>query len=299
MPCPSAFRRTGKALRTCIIITLVAFAISQLGILREANAQDRIPVDLQLVIALDVSTSMDFEERTMQRDGFVAAFRDAEIVRAIQSGRYRRIAVVCVEWAGELRQNVIVDWRLVSDAASAGEWADALERRIPGRLPMGTSISSALLRAASLFDSAGYVGARRVIDISGDGVNNRGPDPANVRDVLVARGITINGLPIVYKRLLQGVSSQDDDTVTPMRLVDYFHSEVIGGPGAFVEPVLGLHHFRQAIRRKLLREIHGTDDLAARRPADSARQGDGLAGALIAATTWPTAARSSAEAPPR
>ena len=227
-----------------------------------ARAQAPVAVDLELVIALDVSTSMDREERQLQRDGFVAAFRDPEVVHAIQSGPKRSIAVSAMEWAGQQRQDVIVTWRLIKDAPSADAFADALERRIPGRMPMGTAIGNALLQASTLFGREGYVGTRRVIDISGDGVSNRGENPATVRDELVARGITINGLPIIYKNLLEGVSAQNDSRFPPEYLVDYFNREVIGGPGAFVEPVLWLQQFDEAIRRKLLREIRGPNNLA-------------------------------------
>lgn len=274
-----------------------------MGATAPAIARDQIPVDLELVIALDVSTSMDREERRLQRDGFVAAFRDPEVIHAIQSGPKRRVAVSAMEWAGERRQDVIVDWHLITDAASAADFADALERRIPGRMPMGTAIGSAMLRAATLFGSDDYAGTRRVIDVSGDGINNRGEDPSQARDTLVARGITINGLPIVYKRLLEGVSIQDKDIFPPESLVDYFNDRVIGGPGAFVEPVLGLQQFDDAIRRKLLREIRGPNNLAslpeARTRRGTSRRTQAAEGALIAATTWPTAARSSADGPPR
>ena len=325
---------TAETRRATRIITLAAFAFTWMWFPAPANSEPSIPVDLELVIALDVSTSMDREERQLQRDGFVAAFRDPEIVRAILSGQQRRIAVLFIEWAGEKRQDVILDWRLVSDTTSALSLAEALEGRVPGRLPLGTSIGDALLYAASLFGSDRYAGTRQVIDFSGDGTNNRGPDPAGVRDALIARGITINGLPIVYKPLMAGVTGTDPQHFDPGFLIRYFQHEVIGGPASFVEPVLGLHHFPAAIRRKLMREIRSTNELAAvrtpsgiRRPPETAshpgirapararaasgttpirvRQQSGpeqaqvAVGAFIAATTWPTAARLRASEPPR
>ncbi|WP_336800453.1 DUF1194 domain-containing protein [Kaistia sp. MMO-174] len=236
----------------------------------EGFAQAANPVDLQLVIALDVSTSMDLDERKLQRDGFAAAFREPEIIQAIQRGPNRRIAVIVMEWAGESRQNVILEWTEIADAASATAFADRLERRIPGRMALGTAIGAAMLRAAQLFGESPFDGGRRVINIAGDGVNNRGPAPAIVRDRLVARGMTINGLPIVYKSMLEGVvDGGDGREPRPGQLAAYFDREVVGGYGAFVEPVFHKQDFARSIRHKLLREIRGPDRLA----ADSHRQG--------------------------
>jgi hypothetical protein len=248
------------------IITLASLAFAEASAENKTNAASDIPVDLELVIALDVSTSMDREERLLQRDGFAAAFRDADILRAILSGPNRRIAVTFTEWAGTSRQNVILEWSVVSDATSAAALADRLQVRIPGRLPMGTSIGDAMRHAASLFHDNGHTSQRRVIDISGDGINNSGPDPALIRDALVAQGITINGLPITYKPLLEGVADAVGMPLPPHYLIDYFSRAVIGGAGSFVEPVPGIEEFGAAIRRKLLREIRGSNEVAALQP---------------------------------
>ncbi|WEK49777.1 MAG: DUF1194 domain-containing protein [Candidatus Kaistia colombiensis] len=263
--CPESLSIAYSAKRI-IKLSIISATFLCLALLRagEGLAQTVNPVDLQLVIALDVSTSMDLDERTLQRDGFAAAFREPDIVRAIQRGPNRRIAVAVLEWAGETRQNVILDWTEIADAASASDFADRIERRIPGRMALGTAIGAAMLRAAVLFGESPFDGGRRVINISGDGINNRGPEPAIVRDRLVARGITINGLPIVYKTMLEGVvDGKDGRQPRPGELAAYFERQVVGGYGAFVEPVFSKRDYARAIRKKLLREIHGPDQLAA------------------------------------
>lgn len=247
-----------------LLFISVAFLCFALLRTEEGLAQTINPVDLQLVIALDVSTSMDLDERKLQRDGFAAAFREADIVHAIQRGPRRRIAVAVMEWAGENRQNIIVDWTEVADATSAADFADRLERRIPGRMTMGTAIGSAMLRSAQLFEESPFGGGRRVINIAGDGISNSGPEPALVRDRLAGNGITINGLPIVYKAMLEGVVNGPDGlALLPGGLAAYFDREVVGGYGAFVEPVFHKQDFARAIRHKLLREIRGPDQMAA------------------------------------
>lgn len=247
-------------------------------------------VDLELVIATDVSFSMSYEERALQIAGFADAFRHPAVQEAIRAGRYGKIAVTVMEWGGEGRQNVIIPWTLVEDSASATALAGAIGDRIPGRVTRGTAIGDALARAAALFAGSPYRGTRRVVDVSGDGVSNRGLSLAAVRTRLLADGVTINGLPIVFDtagpegggngRLAQRAVGED--------LVTYFESEVIGGPAAFALPAFTIERFREAIRRKLLREIRGFEEIAS---LDVALPGQ----PRRAATTWPTAARSSAE----
>lgn len=291
------------------VVLLAAFLC--LGPLKdgEAFAQGENPVDLQLVIALDVSTSMDRGKRKLQRDGFAAAFRDPDILRAIQHGPNRRIAVAVMEWAGETRQNVVLDWTELGNAADVATFADRLEGRIPGRMASGTAVGAAILRAALLFGESPYDGGRRIISISGDGLSNRGPDPALVRDLLIANGITINGLPIVYQNPLRGVAEpRAGSPPRPETLIRYFEERVIGGAGAFVEPVMEISQFDAAIRRKLIREIRGPFDIAehgraippkAQAAVASTSAPDAEAAVRMAATTWPIAARSRAEGPPR
>lgn len=216
-----------------------------------AEAAD-IPVDLELVLAVDVSLSMDIEEQTLQREGYVRAFLDPVVIRAIESGLHGRIAVVYVEWAGAVSQFVTLNWTLIDGADAAAEFSALLAEAPISRLRR-TSISGAIAFSASLFDGNGYEGLRQVIDISGDGPNNQGAPVDIARDAAVAAGITINGLPF-----LPGQRG-------PMSLFDlpqldvYYHDCVIGGPGSFIIPVHSRQEFAEAIRNKLVLEIAGVE----------------------------------------
>lgn len=203
-------------------------------------------VDLELVLAVDVSGSMDDEEHRIQREGYVAALRHPDVLRAIASGARRRIGVIYVEWAGPVSQHITVGWTLVHDAASAGALADRLlrEPRAPIR---GTSISGALTFAGTLFGQR-FRGDRKVIDISGDGPNNRGGPVEPVRAALVERGVVINGLPLTISPTY-GYYGSDGG------LTAYYRDCVIGGPGSFVIPVTDINQFAEAVRRKLILEI--------------------------------------------
>jgi hypothetical protein len=310
MPARSPGRRPIKGRRLAAFIGIL---FATIGTASAAEAAGAIPVDAEIVIAIDVSHSMDREERALQRDGFSLAFRDPEIIEAIHAGPHARIAVSVMEWAGNDNQRVVVPWTLVQDAASAEDLSNRIARHIPGRLPRGTALGSALLRAAEQFEANGFDGSRRIINISGDGVSNRGPDPAAIRDRLVRQGIAINGLPLVFRGLMHGVidAPETAEEVDPAFLIDYFRENVIGGPGAFIEPVADIRQIDEAIRRKLIREIRGPIAVAGqRRPtvddaavqaalAASSRMVDAEAAVRIAATTWPIAARSNADGPPR
>ncbi|MBX9589586.1 MAG: DUF1194 domain-containing protein [Hyphomonadaceae bacterium] len=215
------------------------------------SAAAQTPVDLELVLAVDVSLSMDIDEQRLQRDGYVAAFRDAEIHRAIGSGGYGRIAVTYVEWAGPFSQSVVIPWTIIDGAEAALAFADRLEALPISRARL-TSISAALKFAQGLFAASGAKGVRRVVDVSGDGPNNAGEAILPVRDELVANGIVINGLPIMLRAAV----------TTPFDISDldrYYGNCVIGGAGAFMVPVRELTEFASAIRRKLLLEISQAD----------------------------------------
>ena len=213
-------------------------------------ARAEVDVDLELVLAVDVSYSMDLEEQRLQRDGYVAAFRDRNILRAIQSGPHGRIAVTYLEWAGPETQTVVVPWTLIDSAQSAEAFAAMLAERPPSRLRM-TSISSALAFANRQFEATGFRSARRVIDISGDGVNNSGPVVAPVREQVLAGGIVINGLPVMIR------PGSSWNTYDVMDLDAYYGNCVIGGEGAFMIPIKELSEFVTATRQKLLLEISG------------------------------------------
>jgi hypothetical protein len=213
------------------------------------GAAAQTAVDLELVIAVDVSLSMDLDEQRLQRDGYVAAFRDAALQKAIVSGAHRRIAVVYVEWAGPHWQNVIIPWTVIDSPQAAHAFADRLEAQ-PISRERWTSISGALQFARSLLASSKAAGARRVIDVSGDGPNNSGPPVPAIRAALLAEGVVINGLPIMLKAGTPGFFDLPD-------LDRYYAACVIGGAGSFMVPVKDVAALKEAIRRKLLLEISG------------------------------------------
>lgn len=206
-------------------------------------------VDLELVLAVDVSGSMDDDEHYLQRKGYEDAFRHPQIVAAISSGYHGRIALTYVEWAGPSSQVVTVPWRIIKDRQSANAFADRLAET-PIAFIRGTSISGGLAFAASLFDDNEYDGFRRVIDVSGDGPNNMGMPVRPVRDRVVARGITINGLPLVLKPYASLRYAGVD-------LDAYYRDCVIGGRGAFTVAVDDPALLAKSIRRKLVLEIAG------------------------------------------
>lgn len=214
-------------------------------------AAAQVAVDLELVLAVDISRSMDYDEQQLQRDGYVEALRHPEVIQAIESGPIGRIAIIYVEWAGPFHQAVVVPWTIVS----GGDDADSFAARVaeaPLVRERGTSISQGLEFSASLFTASGANGVRRAIDISGDGPNNMGQPVVPVRDRIVADGITINGLPIMLK------TSYAFGPYSIPNLDDYYEDCVIGGPGAFMITVDDPARFAIAIRRKLVLEIAGT-----------------------------------------
>ncbi len=205
-------------------------------------------VDLALVLAVDVSLSMDMDEQRLQRDGYVAAFRDAEVWNAIAAGATGRIAVTYVEWAGQLTQQTVLPWTMIDSPQAANEFADKLEAAPISRARM-TSISGALTYSGRQLDTSPYKATRRVVDVSGDGPNNSGIGAEKARDDLVTQGIVINGLPIILKR------DQPSGFFDINNLEQYYANCVIGGTGAFVISVRERGEFRTATRRKLILEI--------------------------------------------
>jgi hypothetical protein len=208
-----------------------------------------IPVDVELVIAVDVSYSMDPDEQALQREGYVLALTSKEFLQALRQGAHGRIAVAYFEWAGQSDQKILMPWRIIDGPESADAVAAEIARA-PYRRASRTSISGALRFAKPLFDDSGYKGLRRVIDVSGDGANNAGPLVELTRDDVLAAGITINGLPIMLKRSFAGTMDIDN-------LDEYYEDCVIGGPGAFVIPIREREKFIEATRTKLVLEIAG------------------------------------------
>jgi hypothetical protein len=213
---------------------------------RSPNA---IPVDVELVIAVDVSYSMDPEEQALQREGYIAGLTSREFMQGLRSGMNGKVALTYFEWAGPYDQKIIVPWRLIDGPEAADAFANEIAIA-PYRRASRTSISGALNFAKPLFDGSGYRGFRRVIDVSGDGANNSGPFVTLVRDDVLAAGITINGLPIMLKR-------PNSFTMDIENLDVYYEDCVIGGPGAFVIPIREREQFKEATRTKLVLEIAG------------------------------------------
>ncbi len=207
------------------------------------------PVDLELILAVDVSGSIDPEEARMQREGYIAAFSNPQVIDAIRHGFHGRIAVLYFEWAGLGYNRLLADWTIIHDDASAAAFRAILLDNPPERMPR-TSISQAIDYALPQFVRSPHQGKRRVIDISGDGPNNWGRPVTEARDEAVAAGITINGLPIVNDRPSFG-------SPQAANLDLYYTDCVIGGPSAFIIVAQGFEDFSRAVRRKLILEIAG------------------------------------------
>jgi hypothetical protein len=212
-------------------------------------AADATTVDVELVLAVDISYSMDPEEQALQRDGYVQALTSREFMQALRQGMHGKVAVTYFEWAGADDQRVVLPWRVVDGPESADSVAADIARA-PLRRAARTSISGALGFGLSLLQASPYRGTRRVIDVSGDGANNSGPLVTAARDQVLEQRITINGLPIMLKR--PSYSTMDIE-----QLDVYYEDCVIGGPGAFVIPVRERNQFNEAIRTKLVLEIAG------------------------------------------
>jgi Protein of unknown function (DUF1194) len=222
----------------------VLFAAIAIGFAAPAQAEGQL-VDLELVLAVDCSRSVNDEEFVLQVEGYAEAFRHPAVLRAIQSGERRAIAVTYVQWAGPFLQHQALGWTLINDGESAHEFADRFQTAQRAFHGGGTSLSGIIDFGRSLFRKSGFSGRRRVIDISGDGINNSGRLAQSARDDAVGEGITINGLPILTE-----VSALDE----------YFRQNVVGGEGAFVIAAEDFASFAQAILNKLIREIAGAPE---------------------------------------
>lgn len=208
-------------------------------------------VDLLLVMAADVSRSVDATKFKLQRDGYAAAITDPRVLDAIKSGPHQRIAVAFVEWSGFGSQKLIIDWSVVHDAASAQNFAAQI---VEARRPFAdrTSISAGIEFAMTQLERSPYRSERRTINVSGDGTNNSGPDVRNARDAAVAKGVTINGLVILSETPLVW---NPDHTNPPGGLETYYRDNVIGGAGAFVIAAQNFEAFGKAIIGKLIAEV--------------------------------------------
>ncbi|MEI6202548.1 MAG: DUF1194 domain-containing protein [Enhydrobacter sp.] len=221
-------------------------------------ARAATPVDLQLVMAVDVSRSIDEVEAELQRRGYIEAMTNERVIDAILSGENRSIGVCYVEWAGTHYQQTVIDWMLVDSPRTARGFSEKLAES-PRTSQSWTAVGQALVYAAKRFEESPFRSKRRIIDISGDGRTNDGPPAELVRDKLVADGIVINGLPVMMNRTSFG---RPPDTT----LDKYYEENVIGGPGSFMIVAANFDDFSRAVRTKLIREISSRESPAAARP---------------------------------
>jgi Protein of unknown function (DUF1194) len=239
---------------------LFAFAFALWGGLllfpEEGRSAD---VDVALVLAVDISNSMDPDEQVLQREGFVEAFRSPLVHQVIRSGILGRVAVTYVEWAASTNQQIVVPWMELEGAEDAIGFAEQLARAPLRRAPR-TSISGAIDFSVRLLQERQGDAMREVIDISGDGANNQGRRVTDARDEAVAKGFTINGLPLLLKRRTASAFDVED-------LDEHYRDCVIGGPGSFMMPVKDRSQFAEAIKNKILREIAGREPTSRLIPA--------------------------------
>ena len=240
---------TGVAVAGVLAVAGWSFAAPSSGAVFADKRPNAVPVDVELVLAVDVSYSMDPEEQALQREGYITGITSRDFMQALRGGQHGKVALTYFEWAGPYDQKIVVPWRLIDGPESADAFANEVARA-PYRRASRTSISGALNFAKPLFDASGYGGFRRVIDVSGDGANNSGPFVTIARDDVLAAGLTINGLPIMLKR-------PNSFTMDVENLDVYYEDCVIGGPGAFVIPIRERDQFKEATRTKLLLEVAG------------------------------------------
>lgn len=250
-----------KAARMCADMTRLPFLLHLAAIwavtapaAMSQDSPDDIGVGVELVLAVDVSRSIDPAEQIIQREGYAEALRSAQVQDAILNGGWGQVAITYVEWAGASTQSIMVPWTLIDSQAAAEAFAAQIEGGTL-RSYSRTSISGAIDFSAELFDRNGFAGMRHVIDVSGDGPNNNGRGVTEARDAAIARGITINGLPLMTEN--EGTYGLYDRLSTMPDLDKYYADCVIGGPGAFWIPVTGWDQFAAAVHQKLALELAG------------------------------------------
>ncbi len=230
-------------------IWILAASIGSLGGVARAAEQ----VDLVLVMAADVSRSIDAAKFHLQREGYAQAMADPQVLEAIRAGPHGSIAVCFVEWSGASSQKLVVDWTRVSDAQTARQFSDGIVEA-PRSFADRTAISGGIDFAMAQLERAPFEAPRRVIDVSGDGTNNAGREVAAARDEAVAKGVTINGLAILSDAPL---AWNPEHTNPPGGLGEYYRLNVIGGPSAFVLVAQDFSSFGQALVKKLISEVAG------------------------------------------
>jgi hypothetical protein len=231
------------------LVRVLFVAVAAYVALAAADAAEQ--VDLLLVLAADVSRSVDHPKFLLQREGYAAAISDPQVMDAIKSGPHQRIAVCFVEWSGFGAQKLVIDWTMIDSPGAARKFGDQL-LELPRAFADRTSISGGIEFATAQLERAPFAGSRRTIDVSGDGTNNAGRDVKLARDETVAKGIVINGLVILSDR---PVPWNAEHTNPPGGLEKYYQDNVIGGPGAFVLVAENFNSFGRAIIKKLIAEI--------------------------------------------
>ena len=234
--------------RALVLLTALAASFAET---QQSSAQSTQQVDLLLVLAADVSRSVDHQKFMLQREGYAAAVSDSRVLDSIRSGPNGKIAICFVEWSGSGAQKVVVDWSAIDGAATARRFGDQLVEA-PRSFADRTSISGGIDFAATLFAKAPFAATRKTIDLSGDGTNNAGRDVRLARDEVVATGITINGLVILSDNKMPW---NPEHTNPPGGLEKYYRDNVIGGPGSFVVAAEDFESFGRAIIRKMIAEI--------------------------------------------
>jgi hypothetical protein len=240
-----------RAIRMLLTLLVAGVVLIPATAMFSAPAMAAEDVDLLLVLAVDVSRSIDATKFQLQREGYAAAIADSHVLDAIKSGRTGRIGLAFVEWSGVGAQKVVVDWTTIGGADSAKGFGDRL-LEAPRSFADRTSISGAIEFAMAQFDKAPYEAARHTIDVSGDGTNNAGRDVALQRDDAVAKGVTINGLVILSDNPM---SWNPDHTNPPGGLASYYRNNVTGGPNSFVMVAENFNSFGQAIVKKMIAEV--------------------------------------------
>ena len=228
-----------------------AIVLAFVSALFAASPAQTEPVDLLLVLAADVSRSVDSQKFQLQREGYAAALADPRVIDAIQSGRRGSIGVLFLEWSGFGNQKVVIDWTVVDGPRAAQAFGDRLLES-PRSFADRTSISGGIDAAVAQLARAPFEGQRRTIDVSGDGTNNAGRDVGLARDEALALGISINGLVILSETPLPW---NPEHTNPPGGLTKYYRDNVIGGPGSFVLEAKDFNSFGEAIVKKMIAEI--------------------------------------------
>jgi len=225
------------------MLKAVTLAAALFTLASPARAQ-QATTDLLLVLAVDASGSVNQTRFELQKRGYAAAFRHPRVLNAIRSGSTQSIAVTMMQWTGPTLQVQVVPWTLIKDEATTNAFADAIDAAPRQLFSGGTSISGAIDFSMLLLPSAPFRGLKRVIDVSGDGSNNRGRPVSLARDDAVRQGVVINGLPILE--------------LEPY-LDRYYFEQVIGGPGSFMIPAETFEAFPAAVLKKLIQEIAAND----------------------------------------